>query len=292
MHSGSSAVAAYVVTPFREGMRELGYVEGKRFVLEDRYADGDAERLPVLAAELVRLKVNLIVAYGPHAIRAAQRATSVIPVVMGIVHEPVALGFVASLARPGANITGLAFQDSELATKRLELLQGTVPALARVAALWDPGGGGQQARAAVEQAARAQGVLIQILETVKPGDIDAAFEAARRDGAQAVIQLASPLHAVHRTRVGELALKYRLPTSCETMQFVQAGCFMSYGPSFPEMSRRAATYVDRILKGARPGELPVEQPTKFELAVNLKTASILGLTIPQSLLLRADYIVR
>jgi len=289
---GSPSTHNYVVEPLRQGLGELGYVEGLSFAIVHRWAEGKFDRLPGLAAELVRLKVDVIVAFGPPAIRAAQQATRAIPIVMAITHEPVAMGFVASLARPGGNITGMAFQDSELATKRLELLKAAVPVLSRVAALWDPSGGGPGALAATEHAAGSLGLKLGVVETAKPTDFDRAFESARRGGAQAMIQLASPLHSAHRRRIIDLAMNHRLPATCESAQFVHDGCLMSYGPKFPEMSRRAASYVDRILKGAKPADLPVEQPTRFELVINLKTAKALGLTIPQSLLLRADHVIR
>ncbi len=276
---------------FRRGLRELGYVEGQTILLEWRWAEGRPERLPGLAAELVRLPADVIVTSGPDAIRAAQRATGTIPIVAAVMHEPVAFGFVARLARPGGNITGLSFQDSDLSTKRLDLLKEMLPRLSHVAALWDPVGGGELARRAAEEAARSLGLKLQVLEIRRPEDLAGAFDAARKGRAQALIQLSSPFFSSHRRAIGDLAIKGRLPTTCEQAQFVDAGCLMAYGPSFDDMFRRAASYVDRILKGARPADLPVEQPTKFELTVNAKTAKAVGLTIPQSLLLRADRLI-
>jgi putative ABC transport system substrate-binding protein len=269
--------------PFLDGLRELGYVEQRNVVIERRYASGRLEQFPSLAAGLVRHPVDVIVAAGPHAIRAAQQATTTIPIVMAISHEPVAMGFVKSLSRPGGNITGLAFQDSELGTKRLELLREALPGLTRVAALWEKAGGGDAGLRAVRQAGASLGVSVSIVEVADAG--------AKRDTVQAVLQVASPLFSAHRATVSGLALQHRLPMSCETPAFVEAGCLMAYGPSFPDMWRRAAFYVDRVLKGTSPSDLPVEQPTRFELVINLKTAKALGLTIPPSLLARADQVI-
>jgi putative ABC transport system substrate-binding protein len=276
---------------FREGLRDLGWVEGQNVVLEMRWGEGRVEEFPRIAAELVALPADVLVAWGPQTIRAAQQATATIPIVMAIVHEPVAFGFVKSLARPGGNITGLAFQDSELGTKRLELLKNIVPRLRRVAVLWDRGGGGEAGVRAVTAAAHHLGLVPQVMEVRRPEDLARAFASARKDGAQAVFQIASPFLATYRTRLIEHAAAHRLPMTCETKLFVAEGCLMAYGPSFTDMSRRAASYVDRILKGATPADLPVEQPTKFEFVINLKTAKMLGLTIPQSLLIRADQVI-
>jgi putative ABC transport system substrate-binding protein len=280
-----------LVEAFRDGLRGLGWVEGQHIVVETRWGEGRIDGFSRIVAELVALPVDVIVAWGPQAIRAAQQATGTIPIVMAIVHEPVAFGFVKSLAHPGRNITGQAFQDSELGTKRLDLLRDIVPRLRRVALLWDAGGGGESGLRAAEASARKLGLTTQVVEVRRPEDFEDAFASARKQGAQAVMQIASPFLATYRTRLIELAAAQRLPMTCETRLFVGEGCLMAYGPSFSDMSRRAATYVDRILKGAKPTDLPVEQPTKFELVINLKTAKALGLTIPPSLLLRADQVI-
>jgi putative ABC transport system substrate-binding protein len=280
-----------LVKAFREGLKDLGWIEGQSVVIETRWGEGRIDEFPKIASELVARSVDVIVAWGPQAIRATQQATATVPIVMAIVHEPVAFGFVKSFARPGGNITGLAFQDSELGTKRLELLKGVVPRLRHIAFLWDHGGGGETGVRAVTEAARKLGFTTQVLEVRRPEDFVPAFASARKEGAQAVFQVASPFLATYRGRLVELAASQRLPMTCETKLFVAEGCLMAYGPSFHEMSRRAAFYVDRILKGAKPADLPVEQPTKFELVINLKTAKALGLTIPPSLLLRADQII-
>lgn len=281
-----------LVKAFRDGLRDLGWVEGQNVVVEARWGEGRIDEFPRIIAELVALPVDVIVAWGPQAIRAAQQATATVPIVMAIVHEPVAFGFVKSLARPGGNITGQSFQDSELGTKRLDLLRDVVPRMRRVAFLWDPAGGGESGLRAAEASARKLGLTTQVLEVRRPEDFGPAFASARKQGAQAVIQMASPFLATYRTRLIELAAAQRLPMTCETRLFVGEGCLMAYGPNFTEMSYRAAGYVDKILKGAKPADLPIQQPTKFEFAINLKTAKALGLTIPQSLLLRADEVIQ
>ena len=279
------------LTAFREGLRERGYVEGQNLAIEHRWGEGKPERFPGLAAELVGLRVDVIVTSGPHAIRAAQRATSTIPIVMAIVEDPVEQGFVTSLARPGGNLTGLSFQDSELVTRRLQLLREAIPGVIRVAVLWDPTGAGRTALRAIEQAVPPMGLILQVLEVRGEQDLERAFQAARQQRAQAVIQLASPLFAAHRKTILRLMAESRLPAVCQERSFVVDGCLMAYGPSFTDMFRRAAYYVERLLKGATPADLPVEQPTKFNMVINLKTAKALGLTIPPSLLQRADQVI-
>jgi putative ABC transport system substrate-binding protein len=279
------------LTAFREGLREYGYVEGQNIAIEYRWGEGKPERFPGLAADLVGLKVDVIVTSGPHAIRATQRASSTIPIVMAIVEDPVEQGFVTSVARPGGNTTGVSFQDTELVTRRLQLLREAVPGVIRVAALWDATGAGRTALTAVAQAAPLMGLVPQVLEVRRQQDLEQAFEAARHQRAQAVIQLASPFFAAHRKTILNLMAKSRLPAVCQERTFVVDGCLMAYGPSFPDMFRRAAYYVTRILKGAKPADLPVEQTSKFDLVMNLKTAKALGITIPSSLLVRADEII-
>ncbi len=279
------------VAALREGLRERGYVEGQNIAIEYRWGEGKPERFPGLAAELVGLKVDIIVTSGPHAIRAAQRATSTIPIVMAIVDDPVEQGFIQSFARPGGNLTGLSFQDSELETRRLQLLREAIPGIVRVAALWDSTASGPTALKAVKRAASSMGLILQVLEVHGAQDFERTFQAARQQRAQAVIQLASPLFAAHRKTILSLMTKERIPAVCQERTFVVDGCLMAYGPSFPDMFRRAATYVDKILRGAKPRDLPVEQPTTFEMVINLKTAKALGLTIPPSVLLRADQVI-
>ena len=280
-----------LVKAFRDGLRDLGWIEGQHVVLEIRWGEGRISDFPKIASEFVALSVDVIVTWGPQGTRAMQQATETIPIVMAVVHEPVAFGFVKGFARPGGNITGLAFQDSELGTKRLELLKDVVPGMRRVALLWDPTGGGETGVRTVEASARKLGLATQVLEVRRPEEFGPAFALARKEGAHAVIQIASPFLATHRRRIIELAAAQRLPMTCETKLFVSEGCLMAYGPNFVEMSRRAALYVDRILKGVKPADLPVEQPTNFELALNTRTAKSLGLTIPRSLMMRADQVV-
>ena len=279
------------LTALRDGLRERGYVEGRNLGIEYRWGEGKPERFPALAAELVALKVDVIVTSGPHAIRAAQRATSVIPIVMAIIEDPVEQGFVTSFARPGGNLTGLSFQDQELATLRLQMLHQALPGLVRVAALWDSTASGANALQSVKRAAASMGLSLQILEVRAAQDLERAFQAIRQQRAQAVIQLASPLFAAHRSAIVGLMARERIPAICQERTFVIDGCLMAYGPSFPEMFRRTAYYVDRILKGTKPSELPIERASKFELALNLQTARALGLVIPSTLVARADHVI-
>jgi putative ABC transport system substrate-binding protein len=281
------------IEAFRQGLRELGYVEGKDIVIEYRYAEGKLDRLPTLAAELVRLKVDVIVTGGPSATRPAKNATSTIPIVMGFDSDPVGNGFIASLARPGGNITGLSSLSSELSAKRLELLKEIIPRLSRVAVFGtstEPGAA--QALREVEFAAGAFGVKLQYLDVLDPKDIEIAFRAASKGRADAVLALNSPVLNSRRTQVAELAVKSRLPAAYGQSQHVEDGGLLSYAPSYTELFRRAATYVDKILKGRTPADLPVEQPMKFEFIVNLKAANAIGLTIPQWTLMKADKVIK
>ncbi len=278
---------------FRQGLRELGYVEGKNIVIEYRYAEGKSDRLPDLAAELVRLKVDVIVTAGSAATRRAKEATVTIPIVMAQDPDPVGNGFVASLARPGGNITGLSQMAPELAGKRLELLKEIVSRLSRVAVLGNSTvPGNAQALRETELVARAFGVKLQYLDVLDPKDIETAFQAASKGRADAVLVLPNPVAISQRTQVIDLAGKSRLPTMYYSPDYVEAGGLIYYGPSPSDRFRRAATYVDKILKGAKPADLPVEQPTKFELIINLKAAKQIGLTIPQSVLYRADKVIK
>jgi putative ABC transport system substrate-binding protein len=281
------------VEAFRQGLRELGYIEGQNITIEYRYAEGKLDRVPALAAELVGLKVDIIVTSGPQVTRPAKKATATIPIVMAFDSDPVGNGFVASLARPGGNITGLSALSPELSGKQLELLKEIVPKLSRVAVL---GNSNEPANPKtlreIELVAGAFGVQLQHLDVLGPKDIETAFRAATKGRADALLALASPVLSDHRAQIADLSLKSRLPAIYYRPEFVEAGGLMSYATSFTDLSRRAATYVDKILKGAKPADLPVEQPTKFELVINLKAAKQIGLTIPQKVLARADKVIK
>jgi putative ABC transport system substrate-binding protein len=291
MLAGASPPDPFVES-FKQGLRELGYVEGRNISIEYRWAEGRNERLPGLAADLVRLKVDVIVASSQAAV-AAKQATTAIPIVMPIITDPVRLGLVASLARPGGNATGFATQNDELPGKWMELVKEALPRVSRVAGLFHPTyDGGVQLKAS-EAAARSLGVRLQALKVERLDDLVTAFAEVQKNRAEALIVSSSPLFYVHRTRLVEFAAKHRLPTIYHQSEFVVgSGGLMSYGPDFHDLFRRSATYVDKILKGAKPADLPVEQPTKFELVINLKTAKALGLTIPQSVLGRADQVIQ
>jgi putative ABC transport system substrate-binding protein len=290
----STALNAANLDAFRQGLRELGYVEGRNLVIEYRGADGKIERLPPLVAELVALKVDVIVAPGTPAALAAKQATRTLPIVFPVAVDPVQSGLVTSLARPSGNVTGLSAVAAELVGKCLEQLKQAVPGVSRVAVLWHPGGLGERTEkdmlkgAAV--AARALGVRLQVVEARGPADIDRAFSDMTRARVGALTVLSTSMFSSERRRLLDLAAKNRLPTVFPWREYVDAGGLMSYGPDLADMFRRAATYVDKILKGAKPADLPVEQPTKFELVINLKTTKDLGLTIPPSLLQRAEVI--
>src|SRR5438093_482377 len=279
---------------FRQGLRDLGYVEGQDLVIEQRYAEGSEERLHDLAAELVRLKVDVIVAAGSPAIRAAQHATRTIPIVMAAPPDAVAAGFVASLANPGGNITGLSWLGAVLPGKRLEILKETVPQSARIAVLANPA---YEAYGTwmnnLTVAAQELGLQLHVLELHSADELDSAFAAMTREGADALLVLTDPARMYSLSgRIADLAAESRLPAMYDWREYVAAGGLMSYGPSLPDIHRRAATYVDKILKGAKPADLPVEQPMKFDLVINLKTAKALGLTIPPSMLFQADEVIR
>ena len=289
----SLSVNAARVEAFRQSLRKLGYVEGKNIFIEWRSADGKLDRLPALAAELVHLKVDIIVTGGRSATRAAKEATSTIPIVMTQDSDPVANGFVASLARPGGNITGLSTLAPELSGKQLELMKETIPKLSRVAVFGSSTSpGNAQSLREVELAARAFKVQLQYLDVLDPKDIETAFRAASNGRADGVLVLNSPVFASRQTQVVDLAVKSRLPAIYWRSDFVEAGGLMSYGASQNDLDRRAAAYVDKILKGTKPADLPVEQPTKFELVINLKTAKEIGVTIPQKVLARADRVIK
>jgi putative ABC transport system substrate-binding protein len=284
---------------FRQGLRDLGYVEGQNIIVESRYAEGNADRLPNLASELVGLKVDVIVIEGNAGIAAGRNATTTIPIVMAPSGDPIGAGFVGSVARPGGNITGLSLLLTGLAMKRLELLKEAVPKVSRVAILWSPSRRGAGSTRASDLAfeetqtvARALRVQLQSFEVDGLDDFDRTFLAMRREHAGALLLISNSLLFTHRGRLAGLALKHQIPAMFEFREYAEAGGLISYGASLDDLSRRAAIYVDKILKGAKPGDLPIEQPTKFELVVNRGTAKALGLSIPPSLLFRADQIIK
>ena len=282
--------------PFRHGLRDFGYLEGHNVVIETRDAERRLERLPSLATELVALKVDVIVAPAVLAAQAAKRATDVLPIIFAGVADPVTDGLVASLARPGGNVTGLSNLTPELIGKRLELLKQVIPGVSRVAVLWQPGSGmegtDKDTLKQAQVAARVLGVQLQIVEARAPADLDRAFSDMIRDRAGAFTVLGTPMFFVERRRLVSIAERHRLPSVYTSRQFVDVGGLMAYGANLDDLIRRTAVYVDKILKGAKPGDLPVEQPTKFELIFNLKAAKALGITIPHPLLGRADEVIQ
>jgi len=280
---------------FVQGLRELGYVEGRNLVIEYRWGELKFDRLPGLAAELVRLKVDVIAAVATRATAAAKQATTTIPIVMTLSLHAVESGLVNSLAHPGGNITGMTGMSDETIVKRLGLLKEVLPKLSRVAVLWNPAFYNNKPEPqwrAIEVAAPRVGVNLQSVEVQAPNDFERAFASMTRSHANAVLVFPDPLTVRHRKRIAQLAVKHRLPVAYQDRESVDAGGLMSYGGSFFESSRRAATYVDKILKGAKPGDLPIEQPTKFEMVINLKTAKALGIAIPPSVLQRADEVIQ
>jgi putative ABC transport system substrate-binding protein len=294
--TGNRVASPHLQEGFLQGLRDLGYVEGRNVMIEYRDAEGKLERLPALAAELVALKVDVIVAGNTRAALAAKQATRTLPIVFTNASDPVASRLVTSLARPGGNVTGLSLLAPELVGKCLEQLTQAVPGVSRIAVLWQPGGLGERTEKdmlkEVVVAARVLGVRLQVVEARGPEDFDRAFSEMTRARAGALTVLGSTMFLIGRRRLVDLAAKNRLPTVFSLREFVDAGGLMAYGPDLADLFRRAATYVDKILKGAKPADLPVEQPTKFELVINLKTAKALGLTIPQSVLGRADEIIQ
>ena len=291
--TGDLQTPGYQVEAFRQGLRELGYIEGKNILVDYHFIDGKTDRIPSLVAELVRLKVDVVVLTNPPAIRAGKQATKTIPIVMVTTEDPVTAGMVDSLARPGGNITGLSRLTRELSGKRLELLQEAVPGISRVGILWGTTTGRRNNFQNYEAPAQELKIPVQSLEVRAPNpDLEGAFQAAVNTRVSAVITIRTTLLAPYAKRIAALAIRYRLPSMFEVRDFVEAGGLMSYATDDAESFRRAATYVDKILKGTRPANLPVEQPTKFELVVNLKTAKQIGITIPQSVLYRADKVIR
>jgi len=289
----SPTIASPFAEAFRQGLRGLGYVEGQNIALEERWAEGRFDRLPSLAAELVRLKVDILVTASTPAAQAGQQATKSIPIVLTNVSDPVESGLVSSLARPGGNVTGLSLMHPELAGKRLELLKEVIPKLSRVAVLSNPANPIMPPLLReTEAAARALGVQLQVVEVRDPTDFDSAFSAMTRERAGALVVLPDAIFQNERTRIAGLAAKARLPAMYAWREAVDAGGLMAYGASVPDIFRRAATYVDKILKGTKPADLPVEQPTKFELVINLKAAKQIGLTIPPKVLAQADRVIK
>ncbi len=292
LHPGTPASAPQFVEAFNQGLRERGYVEGQNIVVERRFGEAKPKRMAEVAAELVRLKVDVIVTSTDVAVAAVKRQTQSIPIAMASSTDPVGTGFVASLPHPGGNVTGLTSISPELNAKRLELLKEAVPGLVRAAIMWNPDDrGGVLDYKETESSARALRLQLQSVEVSRADDFERVFSALTTARAEALIVIPSALAFANRGQIANMALKHRLPSMYAARDHVEAGGLMAYGPSIAELWRRAATYVDKILKGAKPGELPVEQPTKFELVINMKTANALGLTIPVSLLRRADQVI-
>ena len=293
LYTGTQSTASQSSEAFRRGLREHGYREGQNIVVEQRFGEAKAERLTELAAELVRLKVAVIVTSTDEAIAAVKRLTQIIPIVMTASTDPVGTGFVSSLAHPGGNVTGFTSISPELSAKKLELLREAVPGLSRVAIMWNPDiRGALLDYKATEEAARSLHLQLQSVEVIRADDIDRAFSTLTTGRAEALIVAPSTLTLDNRALIASMAQKNRLPSIYGGRAFAEAGGLMAYGSSLDERWRRAATYVDKILKGAKPGDLPVEQPAKFELVINIKTAKTLGLTLPPSLLRRADEVIQ
>ncbi len=277
---------------FRQGLQALGYVEGKNVIIEQRFAAGKANRLPALAAELVRLKVDIFVIHGMQAIGVAYQASRTIPIVFAVASDPIGTGLVASLARPGGNVTGLSDFHLDLGPKRLELLKEIAPSASRIAVLWNPANSSNVRQLKdLQAAASTLGVSLLPLAVKEPEDFDRAFASMRKELPDALNIFGNPLNGTYRHKIAAFALKHRLPAILTVRNFPEAGGLMSYGTDFRDLYRRAAGFVDKILKGAMPADLPVEQPTKFELVINLKTAKALGITFPRSILLRADKVI-
>ena len=290
---GTASAVATRIEGFRQGLRELGYIEGKNIIIEWRSAEGKIEHRSEMAAELVRLKVDLIVSAGPTGTRALKEATSTIPIVMGQDTDPVGSGFVATLARPGGNITGLSALAPEMSGKQLELLKQIVPKLSRVAVIGNSTNPGDaQALRETVLAAGSFEIYLRYLDVLDPKEIEAVFRAAVKGRADAVLLLGNPILNANRKQIADLAEKHRLPATYARPEYVEAGGLMYYGTNYNDLFRRAATYVDKILKGAKPAELPVEQPKQFEFIINLKAAKQIGLTIPPNVLARADRVIK
>jgi putative ABC transport system substrate-binding protein len=280
------------IEAFRQGLRDLGYIEGKNIGIDYRYAEGKSDRLAELARELVRTKVAVIVTGGTAATRAAKEATEEIPIVVGSAGDLVREGLVDSLARPGGNITGSIAISPDLSGKRLELLKEVVPEASQIAVIWHPSPWDEEEVREAEITARAMGVKLQSLRVRSTNEIQGAFAAMTKERVNAFVIIQAPFTGFHRKQLVELAVKHRLPSMCDSPTWTEGGCLVSYGPNRSHLYRRAATFVDKILKGAKPADLPVEQPTKFELVINLKTANQIGLTIPPNVLVRADRVIK
>jgi putative ABC transport system substrate-binding protein len=293
LETGSPSSAKEVVEALQQGLRDLGYIEGQNIVIEHRYAEGMAERLPNLATELVQLKVDIIVVSGSPSTQAAKNATKTIPIVMTNVNDPVGIGLVASLAHPGGNVTGLSNVGSDLGGKQLELLQEAFPKVSRVAVLWDSASPGNALwLGEMKVAAEALRITLQPVDFHGPDDFERALSAIKKEHASALSALRNVANNNYRARIVDFAAKSRLPAMYPDSEFVEVGGLMSYGPNFADLFHRAATYVDKILKGAKPADLPVEQPTKFEFIINLKAAKQIGLTIPPNVVARADKVIK
>jgi putative ABC transport system substrate-binding protein len=293
LSSGSPSSSKEVVEPLEQGLRDLGYIEGQSITIEHRYAEGMAERLPDLAAELVQLKVGVIIVGGSPSTQAAMNATKTIPIVMTNANDPVGIGLVASLAHPGGNVTGLSNVGSDLGGKQLELLKEAFPKVSRVAVLSDSAIPGNALwLGEMKVAAEALRITLQPVDIHRPDDFERAFSAIKKEHASALSALWNGVNNNYRARIVDFAAKSRLPAMYPEREFVEAGGLMSYGPNFADLYRRAATYVDKILQGRKPADLPVEQPTKFELIINLKAAKQIGLTIPPNVLARADKVIK
>lgn len=291
--SGSAATAGHYVDAFRSGLRDLGQTEGQTIIVDYRWAEGRSDRFAEFAVELVRSKVDLLLVWGSTAVHAAKQATSTIPIVFVAVGDPIGSGFVASLAHPGGNVTGLSTLGTELAGKRVEILKEVVPKVSRVAVLRNPSNPSSALQLNETQvAAQLLKIQLQSVDVREPSDLDGAFSAVRRDRAGAFIPLGDPVFLSYRTKIAELAAKHRLPAIYWDSQFVEAQGLMSYGVSIADLFRRAATYVDKILKGRAPADLPVEQPMKFEFVVSLKAAKQIGLSVPPNVLVRADKVIK
>jgi putative ABC transport system substrate-binding protein len=290
---GSLSAAPSFIRAFQEGLRELGYVEGQNIAIERRSTAGAADRLTSVAAELVRLKVDVLVTLGTPATRAAKQVTQAIPIVMVAVGDPQQTGLVASFARPGGNVTGLTILGPELAAKRLQLLKEVVPGVSRVAFLWNPGNPGTAVNLEnVRAGARELKVAVQSVPVRGPSELESAFATMMRERPDAFMMTADPVHLLHTNWIVDFVNRRRLPAMYQVRESVLAGGLMSYGANRADLFRRAATYVDKILKGARPADLPVEEPTRFELVINLKTARALGLTLPSPVLSQADEVIQ
>jgi putative ABC transport system substrate-binding protein len=289
---GSLATSAHLLEALRQGLRELGYTEGKNIAIDLRWAEGNLQRIPAIAADLERTKVDMIVTSGGAASLATKRAATTTAIVAIAVNDPIQLGLIESLARPGGNITGLAVLNTEIATKQLELLQEVVPKVSRVGVLSNPANHGPEMLKEIGTAARALGLRLDVQSVREPKDFESAFSAIRQARAGALLILGASMFSANRTGLAALALEHRLPAIYLRSEFAQAGGLMTYGENFPDLWRHAATYVDKILKGAKPADLPVEQPKKFDFIINLKTAKQIGVTIPPNVLARADKVIK